>query len=191
MKGAVANRLSCGTAFSRRIAGHAATMNNRIELELHQATKRLWMAQQALVTHYSWTRLKFTLDGRLLGDIAESVALEHFDLVAPLKRTKGVDALVRHSGDSVQIKASGRMAGPAFTSGIGVAKYLLFFQLDMERGIARVAYNGLEAPVRSLLPPQPWKHTVVADLKQVLRLADTVPERDRLQLKKHAASKVA
>jgi hypothetical protein len=82
-----------------------------IKIELPEVIKDLWIAQQALVEHYANTGLRFTLDGRLVGDIAEAVALQHFDLLLPQKRTGGVDALTR-TGKTVQIKATGnRNAG--------------------------------------------------------------------------------
>lgn len=60
-----------------------------ITLTLPDVIKDLWTAQQALVKHYADTGLKFTLDGRLVGDIAEALALDHFDLKLPPKRTGG------------------------------------------------------------------------------------------------------
>ncbi|WP_414225100.1 DUF6998 domain-containing protein [Cupriavidus necator] len=119
-------------------------------LSLPAVVQDLWTAQQALVQFYGNTGLRFTLDGRLVGDIAETVALHHFDLVAPKKRTKGVDAFTR-TGRSVQVKATGQAdRGPAFTPASGVADHLLFFQFDFAAGTASVVYNGPEAPVRGL-----------------------------------------
>lgn len=121
---------------------------------LPSAMLRLWEAQQEIVKHYAWTKLKFTLDGRLVGDLAEAIALEHFDLEPCAKRTKGVDAVIAGSSRTVQIKASGIGAGPAFSRGVGKADYLIFLQLDFQRGLAAVEYNGLEAPIRALLPEE-------------------------------------
>lgn len=127
---------------------------------------------QALVKHHAHTDLKFTLDGRLVGDLGEAVALEFFDLVPCEQRTSGVDALVRGSRETVQVKATGSpRSGPAFSPGKNVADLLLFIRLDFEAGTAAVVYNGPEAPVRASLRKPPKEHTVVAKLADVRRLA--------------------
>lgn len=145
-----------------------------------QVIKDLWIAQQALVEHYANTGLRFTLDGRLVGDIAEAVALQHFDLLLPQKRTGGVDALTR-TGKTVQIKATGKpKCGPAFTPGKGRAEYLLFFALDFQANTASVIYNGPEAPVRALLPAEGWSGTKVLPLPEMVRLAKNVALSDRI-----------
>jgi hypothetical protein len=149
-------------------------------LRLPEVIRDLWRAQQALVNHYSSTKLKFTLDGRLVGDIAEALALEYFDLVLPPKRTGGVDALTRN-GRTVQVKATGKVnSGPAFTPGVGFADHLLFFRIDFTSNTASVAYNGPEAPVRSLLPKENWKGTKVIALRDVQKLAAQVIREDLL-----------
>ncbi|EEF24762.1 conserved hypothetical protein [Ricinus communis] len=134
---------------------------------------------QALALHYASTGLKFTLDGRLVGDIAEALALDHFELVSPSKRTKGVDAFTT-SGDTVQIKATGRPnAGPAFTRGQGFARYLLFFRIDFEAGKASIIYNGPEAAIRALLPTV-WEGTYVINLAAVTAAASNVAKHEML-----------
>ncbi|MEE4891221.1 hypothetical protein V2K64_20900 [Pseudomonas alliivorans] len=159
----------------------------QIEFQLPEVIVDLWKARQALAAHYVSSGLKFTLDGRLVGDIAEALALEHFDLLIPQKRTGGVDALTR-AGKTVQVKATGNArSGPAFTPGKGFADYLLFFRIDFESNTAMVAYNGPEAPVRSLLPENGWNGTKVLSLATIQRLALEVNPRDQLPLKAHAS----
>ncbi len=154
-----------------------------VVLPLPKPAIDLWRAQQALANHYAHTGLKFTLDGRLVGDIAEALALEHFELSLPSKRTKGVDALTA-SGDTVQIKASGlKHSGPAFTPGTGVAHYLLFFRIDFSLGSATVLYNGLEAPVRVRLLPNEWSGTKVVNLSALRALGDELGYENALPLK--------
>ena len=144
----------------------------------------LWQSQQALAKHFSHTGLKFTLDGRLVGDIAEALALENFELTLPAKRTRGVDAITA-SGDSVQVKASGlQSAGPAFTPGTGIACYLLFFKFDFLAGTATVLYNGLEAPVRARLLPKEWTGTKVVNLAALRALSHELGDVNALPLKK-------
>lgn len=152
-----------------------------MRLSLPTVVQDLWRAQQSLVQFYEHTGLRFTLDGRLVGDIGEAVALQHFDLIAPKKRTKGVDAFTR-SGRSVQVKATGQPdKGPAYTPGSGTADHLLFFQIDFASGTASVVYNGPEAPVRELLPPV-WQGTVVLRLGDIRAVAATVANDERLPL---------
>jgi hypothetical protein len=152
-----------------------------ITLRLPDVVKALWTAQQTLAKHYSHTGLKFTLDGRLVGDIGEALAFHHFDLLPPKKRTGGVDALTR-SGKTVQVKATGkRNTGPAFTPGKGRADHLLFFAIDFERNTAEVVYNGPEAPVRSTLPDK-WEGTKVLALAGLLALAKQVTVSERIPM---------
>lgn len=155
----------------------------KVTLSLPQPVTDLWRAQQVLAKHYAHTGLKFTLDGRLVGDIAEALALEHFELSLPAKRTKGIDALTT-SGDSVQVKASGLTnSGPAFTPGTGIARYLLFFKFDFSAGTAVVIYNGLEAPIRAQLLPKEWTGAKVVNLAALRALADELGEEHALPLK--------
>ena len=156
-------------------------------LQMPDAIYALWRAQQAVVRHYSSKGLKFTLDGRLVGDIAEALALDHFDLVLPKRRTGGVDALTR-AGKTVQVKSTGKSTmGPAFTPGAGAAEHLLFFRIDFAANTALVGYNGPEAPIRALLPNGQWKGTKRILLEDVRRLAGEVAKRDSLPLKQTAS----
>lgn len=148
-----------------------------------EVVRNLWNAQQALVQHYLATGLKFTFDGRLVGDIAEALAREHFDLAPPLVRTGGVDAITK-TGKTVQVKATGSAkSGPAFTPGEGFAEYLLFMRIDFATNAASVVYNGPEAPIRALLPASGWSGTKVLRLGEIERLAGTVNIEDSLPYK--------
>lgn len=168
---------------SESLRGIGSVTQKPIDIPLPQPVTDLWHSQQALAKHYARTGLKFTLDGRLVGDIAEALALEHFQLCLPPKRTKGVDALTT-SGHTVQIKASGlENSGPAFTPGTGRARYLLFFQFDFSAGKATVVYNGLEAPVRARLLPKEWTGTKVVNLAELRDLAKELGNENALPLK--------
>ena len=136
-------------------------------------------AHQALAKSWKKTRLKFTLDGKLVGDIAEAIAAEQFGLKFPLKRTKGVD-LLTSSDQSVQVKSSGVSKGPAFTVGEATADYLLFYHIHFQDCEAELLYNGPEAPVRSKLR-LPIVGTRRVGLKHVLELH--AQQTDRLPLK--------
>jgi hypothetical protein len=153
-------------------------------LPLPDQVRKLWIAQQALEQYYSWTKLKFTLDGRLVGDIAEALALEWFDLKRTGTRTGGVDALLNDKIGTVQIKATGRdRSGPAFTPGAGRADHLLFFRLDFNTQTAEIAYNGPEAPVRDLLPRGKWTGTKVIALAEIRKLNTKVKTGETLKLR--------
>lgn len=162
----------------------ASGSSTTMVLPLAKPVIEMWKAQQAIAKHYARTGLKFTLDGRLVGDIAEAMALEHYDLALPGKRTKGVDALTT-SGETVQVKASGLTnAGPAFTPGTGVASYLLFFVFDFAAGSATVVYNGLEAPVRAQLLPKSWSGTKVVNLSALRALANQLGDANALPIRR-------
>jgi hypothetical protein len=138
-------------------------------LRLPPLIEQLREAQQALVNHFAATGLKFTLDGRLVGDIGEAIALEYFAIERPKIRTKGVDAVVSATGQTVQVKTTGQAsAGPAFSRGTAVAELLLFLRLDMLSGTAIVLYNGPEAPIRESLTSSPDAGTVSVRLSAVL-----------------------
>lgn len=152
-------------------------------LKLPDVVVELWRSQQKLSKHFSHTGLKFTLDGRIIGDIAEAIALHHFDLQLPSRRTNGVDALTK-KGETVQIKAtSSAKSGPAFSPGTGIADYLIFFQLDFSNGLATVVYNGLEKPVRTKLLPKSWTGTKVISLKKLRELGNELGISNALPLK--------
>ena len=78
---------------------------------LPDVVRALVVAHRALVTSYAATELRFTLDGRLVGDIAEATAAHAFDLELCRRRTPGVDARTR-SGRTVQVKSSAIGKGP-------------------------------------------------------------------------------
>lgn len=148
-------------------------------IPLPEAVRALVSAHRALVRAYSATSLRFTLDGKLVGDIAEATAAKAFGLDLCKVRTPGVDAV---AGDerTVQIKASGIGKGPAFTPGEGRADHLIFLVLDFDRAEAHVRYNGPEAPVRAKLP-QAFQGTKRVPLATILALDAIVMMEHRLQ----------
>lgn len=151
-----------------------------LKFDLPPAMRRLCAARQEVVTHYAGTGLKFTLDGRLVGDLAEAIALEHFDIVPCQKRTKGADAELRGTGALVQVKASGSGRGPTYSKGVGRSSYLLFLEMDFAACTATVAYNGPEAPIRNLLPndvehPTEIKLAILRERSRNVAIGDQVP----------------
>lgn len=127
-------------------------------------------AHERVVTELSATGLKFTLDGRLVGDIAEAIAAEEFGLDFPKKRTPGVDLFTRGPNQkSVQVKASGIGKGPAFTPGKGSADFLIFMLIDFKNCQAEIVYNGPEKPVREKLPVN-FSGTKRVKLNEIIKL---------------------
>lgn len=125
-------------------------MNKQIPIPA--AVMKLWKAHVAMCKHFKRSGLTFTLDGKLVGDIAEMMVADAIDLELCRTRTPGVDGHTR-DGRSVQIKATCKpKAGPAFTPGEGTADQLIFVRIDFPRACAEVLYDGPEAPVRRLLP---------------------------------------
>ncbi len=148
-------------------------------LTLPEAVRELVTAHKKLVLSYAETNLRFTLDGRLVGDIAEATAADAFDLILCAKRTPGVDAVTR-SGRTVQVKSSAIGEGPAFTPGDGRAEHLIFLRLDLDHCLAHVEYNGPEARVRAELPTD-FTGTKRVSRPRILLLDATVLPEDRLQ----------
>ena len=130
-----------------RKAQSSGTPVDERRIVLPDAVRALVVAHRALVASYAATSLRFTLDGRLVGDIAEATVADAFGLDLCRVRTPGVDALTP-DGRTVQVKSSGIGKGPAFTPGEGRAHHLIFLLIDSENAIAHIRYNGLEAPVR-------------------------------------------
>jgi hypothetical protein len=148
--------------------------------QMDEEVKAFVTAHRRLCKHYENTGLKFTLDGKLVGDLAEVIASKLFGLDLCRKRTPGVDCLAPN-GKSVQVKATGSPTkGPAFTPGEGRADHLIFLRLDFDSATGTIGYNGPEAPVRRLLPAG-FTGTKRVSLARVLEADRSVPERDRLQ----------
>ena len=108
---------------------------------------------EVLKTNGSTAELHFTLDGNLVGDIGEALAVELFGIeLVDVKSVEGYDGFVPGSKTTVQIKATGTGRGPAFRNTSRHADYLLFFDLDLEQGIGEIIYNGPEHYARAFLP---------------------------------------
>jgi hypothetical protein len=129
--------------------------------ELPPAIADLVAARNSLRRHYLEAlrrrgievELKFTLDGNLVGDLGEAIAVELFGIqLVETKSTKGIDGYAPDRKTTVQIKATGTGRGPAFRQSETRADHLLFFDLDFERASGTVVYNGPEHLAVTLLP---------------------------------------
>lgn len=96
--------------------------------------------------------LKFTLDGNLVGDLGEAIAVELFGVkLIQTKSTEGIDGYAP-DGRTVQVKATGTGRGPAFRLTETRADHLLFFDLDFETAVGTIVYNGPEHHAVACLP---------------------------------------
>jgi hypothetical protein len=126
-------------------------MPYRKEFELPELLLELVQVRDKLRHRYNQNgvELKFTPDGRMVGDLGEAIAVELFGL--KLTQGTGIDGVAPDGRTSVQVKASGTFGGAAFRpiDDKECAQHLLFFHLDYEKRCGEVIYNGPEAPVRA------------------------------------------
>lgn len=121
-------------------------------LELPAELAALVAARNRLRDYFAHPRLTFTLDGNLVGDLAEALAVEWFGVRLAGRRSEtGIDGY-GCDGRTVQIKATGTDRGPVFRKLETAADHLLFFAFDYDRLRARVVYNGPEHHVTRWLP---------------------------------------
>ncbi len=128
--------------------------------ELPPAIAELVAARNLVRAHYqavleereSTAILRFTLDGNLVGDIGEAIAVELFGIqLVDAKSTAGIDGYAP-DGRTVQVKATGTGRGPAFRLTEVSAEHLLFFDLDLESATGTVVFNGPEHRAMASLP---------------------------------------
>ena len=124
-------------------------------------------------------RLNYTLDGNLVGDIGESLAVELFGI--KLVSNKSHPSIDGRSpcGKTVQVKATGRGLGAAFRPVETRADHLLFFDLDFDRCTGTVFYNGPEHPVIATLPTS-WVGQRLVSRSRLMALNKAVRDEDRL-----------
>ena len=148
--------------------------------QLPPAITALLEARNAVRTHYqemlrkqsSQVDLKFTLDGNLVGDIGEAIAVELFGVkLVETKSTEGIDGYAP-DGRTVQVKATGTKRGAAFRKTETRADHLLFFCLDFENAIGTVAYNGPETHVTRYLPENQTGQLMIS--RPQIRAADAL-----------------
>lgn len=162
--------------------------NQEDAFTLPPAIATMVAARNAVREHYAEilrrdgadVELRFTLDGNLVGDIGEALAVELFGVrLVKAKSTEGIDGHV-DGARTVQVKATGTGRGPAFRCVETKADYLLFFDLDLEGGLGRVVFNGPEHYATAHLPAA-FKNQRSLTAKQI-RDADTkVQPHERLR----------
>jgi hypothetical protein len=148
--------------------------------QLPPAIADLVAARNRLREHYKSAGLQFTLDGNLVGDLAESIAVELFDLrLVDTRSHAGIDGIAA-DGRTVQVKATGIRGGPAFRKTETRADHLLFFSLDFEGCAGLVVFNGPEELVTRHLP-QTWVGQKTVTWTKVLAADAEVRAEDRLK----------
>lgn len=105
---------------------------------------RLVDAQRSLIADFGDAGLPFALDGNLIGDVGEALAIRHFGLKLCDQRRPGIDGNI--NGKSVQVKTSFSQRGGAFRWVCKPANMLLVFcinrQDQSDQWLASLIYNG-------------------------------------------------
>ncbi|MBL0923140.1 MAG: hypothetical protein IBJ12_01555 [Sphingomonadaceae bacterium] len=158
--------------------------------ELPAEIKELVAARNNLRTYYASyfersgveLKLSFTLDGNLIGDLGEALAVKLFGIrLADARSTEGIDGIAPDGETTVQVKVTGTGRGPAFRQTETRADHLLFFDLDFENCTGSVVFNGPEHYATSYLPAS-FKNQRSVSRAQI-RLADSkVPDSERLPM---------
>ena len=156
--------------------------------QLPPQIRDLLEARNRLRRHYhgilnqqgSNAELSFTLDGNLVGDIGEAIAVELFGVkLVEAKSFEGIDGFAPDGKTTVQVKATGTGRGPAFRQTETRAHHLLFFDLDFENLVGEVVFNGPEHFAVAKLPSVFSGQRSLT--RRQIRVADTlVPDDQRL-----------
>lgn len=117
---------------------------------LPDAVGQIARARNDLIDHYSDSGLKFTPDGKLVGDLGEAVAAQMFDI--DIAQQKYIDGFARHDGRPVQIKATGRPSGSFLFRPCAYERpheiHLIALVFCWDECTFRIVYNDREEPVR-------------------------------------------
>ena len=147
--------------------------------KLPEEVRHLVHARNELRRRYGHFGLEFTPDGNLVGDLGEAVAAELFELrLAERRGLKAVDAYTS-TGQSIQIKASGRGKAVPFTHSEVPADWLLVLVFDYEAEDVEVVYNGPYAPALARLPPA-WVGQRSVSVAHLRRLDEQLGSHDKL-----------
>jgi len=151
-----------------------------MDFELPRVIRDLVTARDRVRDRYFSSGLSFTLDGNLIGDIGEAIAMELFGIQLTARNGAGIDGHAP-DGRSVQVKASGTGRGPAFRKTDIRADHLLFFALDLNAATGRVIFNGPERVVIQCLP-EIWTGQRMVSLARIRQANSLVVDRERLPL---------
>lgn len=158
----------------------AINLIDQTKIRIPEPMMKFYKAHLAMCAALGHPRLRFTLDGRLLGDFGEFLIEKHCDMLPTDKRTPGVDGITFDRKKTVQVKVTQAPdLGPVFSRGEGFADHLIFLWFDFPGGWAYLIYNGPEEPVRKHLPPslrgsKRVKRDTVVSLAKLVRPEDRV-----------------
>tara|TARA_E500000305_G_C4028735_1_gene243409 strand:- start:1865 stop:2377 length:513 start_codon:yes stop_codon:yes gene_type:complete len=139
----------------------------------------LVVARNKLRDYYRNTRLSFTFDGKLIGDIGEALAVDLFGIELAHTGKVGIDGYAPDKR-TVQVKATGTGRGPIFRQVDTRADHLLFFDLDFDSLQGSVIFNGPEEIALQTMPDS-WSGQRMVSRKQIEATNRKVEEKDRLQ----------
>lgn len=125
-------------------------------LELPPEVSRVLQAVKKLRARYAtYSSLRFTPDGHLVGDLGVAVAADAFGLQPTKASTASCDAMA--GGKRVEIKATAREPAKAQFSFAKVEKgtpdphRVIALRFDLEKCEAELVYDGPYAPIRALI----------------------------------------
>lgn len=133
-----------------------------IPVEIAQALEKIQDAVDELVIAANHKQKKFTLDGRIMGDIGEVIAAYYFDIQLTEKMEKGFDAKIKsgpNEGAKVEIKCRKHSAGMGFHKD---PAYIIIIEMSKTESTFELIYAG-SAEVLSqihsgfLLSPNPYQ----------------------------------
>ena len=163
-------------------------MNKIIELPTH--IKNMVNARNKMKDHYNKKikikkaesrELEFTLDGNLVGDIGEAIAVEYYNMKLAEPGKKEIDGWVQKI--PVQVKATGTKRGPSMYKCTKKTKnYFLFFSLDYEKCKAEVIFNGPENIIYDGLKKKGIE-SMKPSFKHMIEFNENVDDKDRLPIK--------
>jgi hypothetical protein len=133
--------------------------------------------------------LAFTLDGNLVGDLGEALAVELFGIeLVETRSTEGFDGYVMVGGEkkTVQVKATCTGRGPAFRQTETRADYLLFFDLSFKECVGTVIFNGPEYHATARLHEKKFTGQRSLSPQQIRAANRLVSESERLPIKETA-----
>lgn len=151
---------------------------NDDEFELPPVIATLVESHKAVISHYSQSKLTFTLDGKFVGDIGEAIAAELFGIALSPSNGSGIDGYAP-DGRSVQVKTTGTGGNPMFRPIERRADHFLFLGINMQKGTGRVLYNGPEHLVLREMP-QDWRDQRPVSKRALRKAIQDQPEGSRL-----------
>ncbi|MET3648634.1 DUF6998 domain-containing protein [Phyllobacterium ifriqiyense] len=158
---------------------HTFKLPQEIADMVHARNKLRSYYRQALSERGCTTELKFTLDGNLVGDMGEALAVQRFGItLAETAAMEGIDGFTP-DGNTVQVKATGTGRGPAFPQTETRADYLVFFELDFENAKGAVVFNGPEHYAVQKFP-KVFNGQRMLSKNQIRHANSLVPDNERL-----------